>query len=284
MYQISHSITYTYDRPVTLSPHVIRLRPRSDIIQQLHQFSLSVTPMPRSLSENVDLDGNVISKIWFSEDETTRLSIQMICQVTTHCTNPFNYLLEPWATELPIDYPTSLSQQLQPYLSGQFSAGLDPIAIQLAQEIWQQTSGNTLSFLSELNQRIYHHCNYAIRETGAPFPPGITWTKQIGSCRDVAVLFMEVCRAIGLATRFVSGYQEGDVDSSERHLHAWAEVYLPGGGWRGYDPTHGLAVADGHVALVSSPFAQQTTPVVGTLKSGIGAGAEMQYQLLIQRH
>jgi transglutaminase-like putative cysteine protease len=94
---------------------------------------------------------------------------------------------------------------------------------------------------------------------------------------------MEVCRAIGLAARFVSGYQEGDPDTTDRHLHAWAEVYLPGAGWRGYDPTHGLAVADGHIALVSSPFAQHTTPVAGTLKSGIGAQAKMSYQLLIQK-
>jgi transglutaminase-like putative cysteine protease len=283
MYQISHSITYTYDRPVTLSPHTIRLRPRQDTNQQLHQFSLTVHPTPRSLSENTDLDGNAITKAWFSDTEITQFSVQALCQVSTYCSNPFNYLLEPWATQLPIDYPASLSHQLQPYLSGQFVQTLDPIAIQLAQEIWQHTSGNTLSFLSELNQRIYSTCNYTIRETGAPFPPGMTWTKQVGSCRDVAVLFMEVCRAIGLATRFVSGYQEGDVDSCDRHLHAWAEVYLPGGGWRGYDPTHGLAVAEGHIALVSSPFAQQTTPVMGTLKSGMGAQAEMQYQLLIQK-
>jgi transglutaminase-like putative cysteine protease len=283
MYQISHNTTYTYDRPVTLAPHVIRLRPRSDISQTLDQFSLTVSPIPQRISESVDLDGNSITKVWFPETETTRLSIQTLAQVATHCTNPFNYLLEAWAAELPIDYPTSLFHQLQPYLTGQFSQSIDPIATQLSQELWQQTSGNTLGFLNELNQRIYRTCQYAIRETGASFPPGVTWTKQAGSCRDVTVLFMEVCRAIGLAARFVSGYQEGDPDSSDRHLHAWAEVYLPGAGWRGYDPTHGLAVADGHIALVSSPFAQHTTPVVGTLKSGIGAQAKMSYQLLIQK-
>jgi transglutaminase-like putative cysteine protease len=283
MYQISHNTTYTYDRPVTLSPHVIRLRPRSDITQTLHQFSLTVSPIPQRISESVDLDGNSITKAWFPETETTRLSIQTLSQVETHSTNPFNYLLEPWAAELPMDYPTSLSHQLQPYLSGQFSQPIDPIATQLSQEIWQSTEGNTLAFLNDLNQRIYQTCQYAVREIGAPFPPGITWTKQAGSCRDVTVLFMEVCRAIGLAARFVSGYQEGDPDSNDRHLHAWAEVYLPGAGWRGYDPTHGLAVADGHIALVSSPFAQHTTPVAGTLKSGIGAQAKMSYQLLIQK-
>jgi transglutaminase-like putative cysteine protease len=282
MYQISHITTYTYDRPVILAPHVIRLRPRSDVAQRLCQFSLTVSPNPHGISELVDLDGNSIIKVWFKEVETTSLSIQTLSQVETFRTNPFDYLLEPWATQLPLDYPISLSRQLHAYLGGQFADRLDPIATQLAQELWQFAEGNTLAFLSELNQRIYTTCKYAIRETGTPFPPGITWSQQIGSCRDVAVLFIEVCRAIGLAARFVSGYQEGDADSGDRHLHAWAEVYLPGAGWRGYDPTHGLAVAAGYVALVASASAQSAAPVEGTLKSG--AQATLNYQLLIQKN
>jgi transglutaminase-like putative cysteine protease len=154
MYQISHNTTYTYDRPVTLSPHVIRLRPRSDIAQKLHQFSLTVSPIPQRISESVDLDGNSITKVWFPEAETTRLSLQTLAQVETYCTNPFNYLLEPWAAELPMDYPTSLSHQLQPYLSGQFSQPIDPIATQLSQELWQSTAGNTLAFLNELRRTV----------------------------------------------------------------------------------------------------------------------------------
>ena len=281
MYQISHITTYTYDRPVILAPQVIRLRPRSDVAQRLCQFSLTVSPSPQGTSEIIDLDGNSVIKVWFEEVETTSLSIQTLSQVETLRTNPFDYLLEPWAAQLPMDYPNSLYRQLHAYFGGQFGSSLDPIATQLAQEIWQFTEGNTLAFLSELNQRIYKTCKYTIRETGIPFPPGITWTQQIGSCRDVAVLFIEVCRAIGLAARFVSGYQEGDVDSSDRHLHAWAEVYLPGAGWRGYDPTQGLAVAAGYVAIVASASAQSAAPVEGTLKSG--AQATLQYQLLIQK-
>ncbi|NJR37845.1 MAG: transglutaminase family protein [Leptolyngbyaceae cyanobacterium CSU_1_4] len=281
MYQISHITTYAYDRPVILAPHVIRLRPRSDVAQKLGQFSLAVSPRPHGTSELVDLDGNSIIKVWFKEEATTSLSIQALSQVETFRTNPFDYLLEPWAAQLPIDYPASLSRQLQPYLSGQFSGSLDPIATQLAQEVWQFTEGNTLAFLSELNQRIYTTCKYTIRETGMPLPPSLTWSQQIGSCRDVAVLFIEVCRAIGLAARFVSGYQEGDGDSGDRHLHAWAEVYLPGAGWRGYDPTHGLAVAAGHVAIVASAWAQNAAPVEGTLKPG--AQTTLHYQLLIQK-
>jgi transglutaminase-like putative cysteine protease len=154
--------------------------------------------------------------------------------------------------------------------------------VQLAQEISPQVNGNTVAFLSELNQRIYQTCQHSIRETGSPLPAGITWTSQAGSCRDFTVLFMEVCRAIGLAARFVSGYQEGDLDSNDQHLHAWAEVYLPGAGWRGYDPTQGLAVADRHIALVASPIAQAAAPISGSFQQPGGVESVMAYQLIIQ--
>ncbi len=232
-----------------------------------------------------DLDGNTLVTLRFKPSETETLSVQVLASVETHRTNPFDYLLETWATRLPIDYPSSLLLQLQPYLSGQqvlYQTSTDPIALQLAQDIVQAVGGNTLGFLSELNQRIYAGCKYMIRETGDPLPPGVTWTTRSGTCRDFAVLFVEACRTIGLAARFVSGYQEGDPDSSDRHLHAWAEVYLPGGGWRGYDPTQGLAVADRHLALVASPLSSYAAPISGSFKQANGAQATMTYQLTIQ--
>jgi transglutaminase-like putative cysteine protease len=243
--------------------------------------------MPTPLQESIatDLDGNTLITLRFKPEETEKLTVQVLASVETHRTNPFDYLLETWATRLPIDYPSSLLLQLQPYLGGQqvlYPAGIDSIALQLAQEIVQAVNGNTLSFLSELNQRLYKGCQYTIRETGDPLPPGVTWTTRSGTCRDFAVLFVETCRAIGLAARFVSGYQEGDLDSDDRHLHAWAEVYLPGGGWRGYDPTHGLAVADRHIALVASPLSSYAAPLSGSFKQANGAQATMTYQLTIQ--
>lgn len=288
-YQISHQITYTYDRPVILAPHVLRLRARCDVTQMLRRFAIQISPAPVQLSENVDLDGNDVLRVSFSDAETTQLSIQATSEVETFRTNPFDFLLEPWATTLPIDYPAALLHQLQPYLSGQFAGGIstaiDPIATQLAQEIWLATAGNVVSFLTELNQRIQKNCSYGIRETGRPYPPGITWSQQSGSCRDYAVLFIEVCRAAGLAARFVSGYQETDhqeLDNQDNHLHAWAEVYLPGAGWHGYDPTNAVAVADRHIALVATPTAKDSTPIEGILRIP-GAQSQMQYQLKVQR-
>lgn len=292
-YRIFHQITYRYDQPVVLASHILRLRPRCDVTQRLRQFSLRLDPEPAQLYETLDLDGNAILKARFADQSITQLVIEANSEVETLRSNPFSYLLEPWATTLPFNYPSLLLHQLQPYRSGQFAGGfgaeIDPTASQLAQELWLDSGGNVVTFLSALNQTIYESCGYQMRETGSPYPPGLTWAKKSGSCRDYAVLFMEVCRAVGLASRFVSGYQEGDPDSNDRHLHAWAEVYLPGAGWRGYDPTHGLAVANAHIALVATPTAAQSGPVEGTLKTGggqisaqIGAQAEMSYCLKIE--
>lgn len=284
-YQISHLTTYTYDRPVTLAPHTLRLRPRCDVTQTLHQFSLEIDPTPVQIVETVDLDGNALIRIWLPKTPIDRLTVLATSEVETFRSNPFDFLLEPWAVQLPLDYPLSLSDRLHPYLNGQSSrplSGIDPIAAQLGQQIWTQTHGDVISFLGSLNQTIYSECQYLLREKGSPMPAGITWTKREGSCRDYAMLLIEVCRSVGLAARFVSGYQEGDLKKQDWHPHAWVEVYLPGAGWRGYDPTHGLAVADTHVALVACPTARGTTPIEGSLNQ-TGVRSDMGYELKIKK-
>lgn len=283
LYQIAHTTTYTYSQPIILQPHTIRLRPRSDGWQTLKMFSLQVLPTPIAQSEIIDLDGNSLIKVWFQPEFTDVLEVHVVSQIATHQSNPFNYLLEPWALQFPIDYPSSVLRQIQSYLVGQNMAGIDPIAFQIGQEIAEATNGNPVAFLSELNQLIYKNCEYLIRETGNPLPPGRTWIEKKGSCRDLSVLFIEVCRAMGLAARFVSGYQEGDLDNPERHLHAWAEVYLPGAGWRGYDPTHGLAISDRHIALVASAISSYAAPISGSISRLGGVQSTMKYHVQLQR-
>jgi transglutaminase-like putative cysteine protease len=290
VFQIEHSIEYIYSQPVIFAPHQLRLRPRSNVHQSVLSFDLSISPTPQQVAESVDLDGNNSILVWFDSKLTTNLQITTRSTVSTSLVNPFNYLTEPWAANLPIDYPGSLAQQLQPYLTGYLGHSIDPVAAELAAEIWQTVDGKTIPFLSELNQQIYHNCQYSIRDTGASLPPGIVWKHRSGSCRDFVVLLLEVCRAVGLAGRFVSGYEAGaepddlaESTRSERHLHAWAEIYLPGAGWRGYDPTHGLLVADNHIALCSSPFPAQTTPVEGKLRTVGTITTDMNYRLMIEK-
>lgn len=282
LYHIVHNTIYNYQQTVFLRPHTIRLIPRSDAEQKVHKFSLKIDPEPLGICYNSDLEGNVILQTWFNEP-TNFLQIKVTSEVETLRKNPFDYLLEPFALNLPIDYSASLLTQLWPYLQRQYPGNIDPIAAQLAQEILVASYYQTTAFLSKLNQQIYENCQYVIRETGDPLPAGITWKEKSGSCRDFAVLFMEVCRAVGLPARFVSGYQEGDPDQVERDLHAWVEVYLPGAGWRGYDPTHGLAVSDRHIPLVASIFPNYTTPISGSF-SPPGTQFSMTPQISISCH
>ncbi|OCQ95952.1 transglutaminase [Oscillatoriales cyanobacterium USR001] len=277
LYKIIHITTYNYSEFVNLDIHIVRLRSRSSSFQSLRAFSLEVTPQPAGISDVLDWEGNNTIKLWFTQP-TNQLKIKITSEVETHCTNPFNYLLEPWAIQLPItDYPAPVLAHLAPYLQ----PIITPVIVELAQEIWQQTNGKTVNFLSQLNQRIYDNCQQTIRETGDPLPAGITWNQKLGSCRDMAIIFIEACRAVGLAARFVSGYQEGDKNQKERHLHAWPEVYLPGAGWLGYDPTQGLVVSDRHIALTASAIPRNAAPISGSFK-GFGATSDMQYTLSIE--
>jgi len=283
-YTISHMLVYEYNQPVTLDTHVLRLCPWTDWRQTLTSYSLQISPTPSRQISVADLDGRTVQHLYFSSIALSKLQIQMQAHVETHCVNPFDFLLFKWAAALPLDYPISLKTQLSPYLQlngTTLTPSIDPAASSIARTLIHQTHGNVVMFLCELNQLIHSKCAYVIREVGAPQLPGITWSQKSGSCRDYAMLFIEVCRSVGLAARFVSGYHEGDPDTNEFHLHAWAEVYLPGAGWRGFDPTLGLAVGDRHVGLAASPFPGSAAPISGNLQAGSKAEATMSYQLSI---
>jgi transglutaminase-like putative cysteine protease len=262
-YQIQHFTKYKYSRSLLLKPHIIRLRPRSNSWQQVLSFQIDIEPKPIGFSEYIDLDGNDLIKVWFDR-ATDFLTIETKIEIETYAVNPFNYILESCTIEMPIDYPSSLLQQLHSYLNLE-SKLFDPIVLELAHSLREESDNNTVAFLFNLNQIIYRNCEYIIREEGQPWLAGTTWRKQQGSCRDFAVLFMEVCRLVGLATRFVSGYEAGDADNPEKHLHAWVEVYLAGAGWRGYDPSHGLVTTDSYIALAASAIPQYTAPISGDI-------------------
>ncbi|MEL7141298.1 MAG: transglutaminase family protein [Cyanobacteria bacterium J06643_4] len=264
-YKITHTTHYQYAQPVNLHPHSLRLCPRSDGAQWLQSFDLSYSSTPVKEISFLDAYGNTCNKITFHEP-LSELKIQAVSKVHTTRTNPFDYLSEPWALQLPIDYPTSVETQLSPYLTKSFGSTVAPNVVQLATSLAAESSGNVSDFLLRLTQLIPNMCTYQQRLEGEAYAPGVTLEKKSGTCRDFTVLFMAICRAVGLAARFVSGYQEGDL-SYQHDLHAWAEVYIPGGGWRGFDPTLGLAVGDRHVAIAASLNPKHAAPVTGTLKT-----------------
>jgi transglutaminase-like putative cysteine protease len=281
-YQITHRTTYTYEQPVVLNPHTLRLRPQSNGFQHLCSFTLELKPEPKGLGHILDAEGNTVTRCWWDTTETTVLNITSTSTVETFLENPFLYQLEPWAMRLPFDYPTSLQHALKSHLSPHPLLPHTSITHQLAQELVDGVNWNPLEFLRVLNFEINKQCRYELRESGDPQPPDLTWSRKTGTCRDFVLLFMAACRAVGIATRFVSGYEEGD-PSSEKFLHAWAEVYLPGAGWRGYDPTLGQAVSNRHIAIAASGWPKRTAPVEGTHRGNLGGQEGMNTQITLER-
>ena len=269
-YKIKHATEYQYSQAVRLQPHTLLLCPRSDGAQQLEQFELQVEPSPEQQTYFLDINGNTCIKLSFAT-ELLALKITTTSEVLTRRENPFDYLSEPWALTFPIDYPSGLAAQLSPYLAVPPGQGIDsanmPSVMEMAQSILQQSSSNVGQFLTQLAQSIQSRCDYQQRLEGEALAPAVTLSQGSGTCRDFAVLFVAICRAVGIAARFVSGYQEGDPEGAH-DLHAWAEAYVPGGGWRGFDPTLGLAVGDRHITLATAVDPKQAGPVIGKLYPG----------------
>lgn len=262
LFEVTHVTTYRYSRPVFLEPHTLRFHPRSDGQQRVNRFELSVDPRPEVMTECLDCEGNVVTEVWFG-NLTDAFEVTVTFEVETLRRDPFDYLLSPAAEKLPVQYPNEDGPSLIPYLT---NASIDGSVAEFAQSVAQQTKGQTVPFLFLLTKQIHDVCRNVIRLDGDPLPAGDTLTARQGSCRDLTVLFMDACRTQGIADRFVSGYQEGVSGLSERDLHAWAEVYLPGGGWRSYDPTLGLAVSDRHIAVAASRTSHGAAPITGTFR------------------
>lgn len=287
-YKICHTTTYTYNQPVILKPHIIRLRPRCDGTQKLHSFRLDVEPKPERTDEIIELDGNAIAKLDF-DTSTEKLTIKATSIVETFRTDSDHIQIEPWASQLPPEYPSFWASHLQAYQQFYDHISGDTIK-QFAQDIAEKANGDTVKFLNTLNHHLYTRYQPQYREKGAPWSPSKTWQLKRGSCRDLAVLFMDVCRVMGLGARFVSGYQEGNLARSQRYLHAWVEIYLPGAGWQGYDPNQGVPVTDHHIPLVASALPRFAAPITGAIATtkSVGEGghkieSDMQVNLSIAR-
>ena len=263
-FEINHITKFCYTAQVFLEPHTLRLRPRSDAWQRLHSFDLQVDPPPAGLTDSIDLDGNSISRMWFDGTQNT-LSITATSRVEALRSNPFDFILDPGLLTLPLAYDEDIIESVRPYLH----RSRDPLedeVFYLSHSLADKVQQKTLPFLDLLTRRIHESIQYVQRPDGDPWKPATTLSKGQGACRDLAVLQIDALRAIGLPARFVSGYRGGDHEAADRELHAWVEVYLPGAGWRGYDPTTGLAVADDHVALAAGPNPRNAAPTAGSFR------------------
>lgn len=277
IYEISHQIHYHYSNPVFLETQLLHLMVRSDGSQKLKSFSLNIEPKPILVTEIIDALGNPAHEVWF-KGNTRELLIKASSVVETFRQNPFDYILRESSLRMPVRYPEILMNSLQPYCVSEKSA--ESVA-NLAAEACKRSGYKTTDFLSELCLMIHQRIHYARREEGFPWTPEKTLSSGKGSCRDMAVLFIACCRSQGLAARFVSGYVHDVANIVGSDLHAWAEVYLEGAGWRGYDSSIGLAVGEHYVALASSPDPRLVTPVIGTFRSN-SAISNLQAQVSIR--
>jgi transglutaminase-like putative cysteine protease len=258
---VEHLTTYSYSEPVALGPHTVRLRPRPDGSFRELDYVLAVDPAPALRSEQLDAAGNLVTRLWF-EGQTRHLRLRSRCSVETQRPDSRLLILDTVYRTLPARYPTGEADCLLTYRG---TGEVDESSRALADQIAGEAAGDPLDFLTILTQRLYRQIQREIRHQGAPQTPAETLARGRGACRDQTVLFIAACRAAGLAARFVSGYQDRSaLDTPERYLHAWPEVYLPGHGWQGFDPTRGIPVTNGHVPVAAAPEPQGTLPVDGS--------------------
>jgi len=256
---VDHSTVYRYNLPVVLEPHIFRLRPRCNSAQRLLHYEVQITPTPAGTTECLDQDGNLALNAWFHAP-ALELSVRSRFTAGMLRENPFDYVLIGESLSLPLWYRTPLAAALAPYRQTEAIAE----AVNLfAQSVLEDAQGNALWFLTTLTQRIFQTCRHVTRPAGAPWPSHQTLASAEWSCRDLAVLFCDASRAVGIAARFVSGYESASAFTNNAYMHAWAEVYLPLIGWRGYDPARGLAVSNGHVAVAAGFDAGLASPVAG---------------------
>jgi transglutaminase-like putative cysteine protease len=270
-FSVYHETHYRYSAPVALAAHVLRLTPRADrAILRMH--CLTIDPLPSVRQGPMDRYGNPLTHLEF-EGFSRHLRIESRFDLETHPTPaPSRFALPPlpW---LP-DASGTLADYLPP---GDQDESVRAFAAGLASE----SGWDARDFLDRLNRALFTRTDRCIRHEGAAQAPAHTLAAAKGACRDLTVLFMSACRSLGIGARFVSGYQaHAKTPHGRRHLHAWAEVFLPGSGWHGFDPMHGLPVTDGHVALCAAPDQAATMPVEGGYY-GDGVTSTLDYEVSI---
>jgi len=274
-FRVQHTTTYSYSQPVNLSPHVIRLKPRISDRVLLSKYALKIYPDPVSIHESFDAEGNLVHLAWFGAP-AKKLVILSSFEARARAVNPYNFIItEPTALHLPATYGRQ-AEYLAHYRMPRRQSG--PVA-KIANRIQESVRGDTMLFLQSA-LAFFADFKHVIRDTGGPMMPEKLLEEKKGACRDFAVLFMELCRHAGLASRFVSGYWKGLRPSEKRYLHAWVEVYLPGAGWVGFDPTSGLAVTDGHIPVCASGNPADAAPVDGAFSGE--AKARMEWSIKIE--
>ena len=284
---LHHKTVYKYDRLVTLSPQIVRLRPAPHCRTPIVGYSLKIAPSGHFINWQQDPQSNYLARVVFPE-KVDHFSVEVDVVADLTVINPFDFFLEPATDHFPFQYDPALKKELAPYLE------LSPLGPKLNDYLRSipRTRKHIIDFVVELNQRLQHELKYVIRLEHGVQTPEQTLELNSGSCRDSAWLLVQLMRRLGLAARFVSGYlvqlkaDEKSLDGPSgtemdfTDLHAWTEVYLQGAGWIGLDPTSGLFAGEGHLPVAASPDPQSAAPVTGGVEN---CNVEFTHEMSVRR-
>ncbi len=287
---LHHRTAYRYERPVTLGPQTVRLKPAPSCRTPIISYSLKVEPAEHFINWQQDPQGNYSARLVFPKPTRVfSVDVDLIADMTVF--NPFDFFLDPSAEKIPFAYEAKIGTELSPFLRKE---AMTPAFEEFLKSV-DVTPRPSLDFLVSLNQRVNRAVRYIVRLEHGVQSPEQTLTLGSGSCRDSGWLLVQLLRHIGLAARFVSGYLiqlrpdvksvDGPSGASQdfTDLHAWCEVYLPGAGWIGLDPTSGLLAGEGHIPLACSPEPSSAAPISGAVeKCESTFGFEMNVRRILE--
>ncbi len=280
--QIQHRTRYHYAEAVTLLTHTLHLRPRDGHDLRVQSSKLEISPEFR-IRWKRNVYGNSVAVVDFLQPAED-LVIASDVVVEHYQEDPLDFVLEDDARRFPFPYDPAEQIDLAPYQSAIFPQERGVLKEWIAAVCNPQTAVDTIALLTAVNRKIANELRYQVREEPGVQSPAQTLSMGHGSCRDFATLFIEICRHCGFASRFISGYVLNEaVADGHTATHAWSEVYLPGSGWRGFDPTSGLVVSGDHIAVAVHRHPEAILPVVGSFVGSANARPELSVDVRVTR-